>query len=92
MGSTAVPRDRCQRCFQPVAAGARRCPHCGEKSTGGSRSITLTLGICGLILVAIVVGLGLFLNGNPPDDQDTPDDSAPAAQPAPAPKPPALDR
>jgi hypothetical protein len=56
-----------------------------------SRNITLALGICGLVLVAIVVGLGLFLNGNPPGEE-APDDSAPAAQPAPPAKPPALDR
>jgi hypothetical protein len=91
MGSSAIPKDRCERCFQPVPPSAKRCPHCGERAVRASRNVTLILGICGAILLAIVVGLGLFLHGNPPDE-GLPDDSAPAAQPAPAEKPPALDR
>jgi hypothetical protein len=88
MGSSPSPRHQCPRCFQPLHGSARRCPHCGERVTGGTRNVTLVLGICGLVLAAIVLGFGLFLNGNPPNEE-SPDDSAPAAQPA---KPPALDR
>jgi hypothetical protein len=50
------------------------------------------------VLVAIVLGLGFFLNGHPQEDPtDHLEESTPAAQPAPsqpppAEKPPVLDR
>jgi len=80
----------CQRCLQPIAARARRCPHCGDVQRNQVRRFTMLLGIAGLALALVLVALSLFLHGDV--DPDTADDSAQPAAPAQPAKPPALDR
>ena len=81
---------RCHRCIQPVRAGSARCPNCGEKLHRGSRTLSLSVGIIGALVLLVIIGLSLVIKPIivDPDrvvDDDQPKQEQPAAQPKPPP-------
>jgi hypothetical protein len=68
--------DLCTRCLQPVPAGARRCPHCGDPVTSMT-SATIVIALAGgllMILVFLVLYLAVRKSEKPPQpatDDDT---------------------
>jgi hypothetical protein len=47
----------CDRCLQPIAPSARRCPNCGERHSPANRLPILLeiLGLLALIFVAVIM-------------------------------------
>jgi len=60
--------DLCVRCMQPVPSSASRCPNCGTPYSN-SRRLTLWVGVCILLMLALLAGILLLATRGDPADQ-----------------------